>query len=503
MQLGKIAFRVDVSGQIGTGHFMRCLTLAEVLKKQGVHICFISRNLPMHLSEMLITKDIELIPLSVNSDAESIDELAHASWLGASQDQDAKATLKSISGQVYDWMIVDHYALDVRWESIVRPNVKKIMVIDDLADRQHDCDILLDQNYYADMQLRYNGKVPAHCQLLLGPNYALLREEFRALREQVQVRNGEVKKVLVFFGGVDVNNYTLGAIEALAEIDVVFQVDVVIGAQHPFKKLIESACASHGYICHLQTPHMAKLMAEADLAIGAGGTATWERCCLGLPTLTLCTAKNQRKQVFDAAIAGFLYAPKVGRNLVEDIKLHLDALLDNPSLINFISNSSIQLLDGKGLSRVSRVILPGSIEIKKITRDHSKNIFKWRNNPKIRGVSKSSDPISWEAHQKWFDAALLDSSRELLIGEIDGLPIGVVRFDMQGGVAEISIYLVPESGYEGHGKSLLLASEQWLKTNYPEIKKIDANVLGENEPSKKLFLGSNYSIKMIGFQKDL
>jgi UDP-2,4-diacetamido-2,4,6-trideoxy-beta-L-altropyranose hydrolase len=499
----RVAFRTDASTQIGTGHFMRCLTLAEELKKQDAHICFISRNLPLHLIEMLNKKGIELIALRAHDNSGSVDELAHSSWLCVSQAQDAKATVKGLSGQVYDWMIVDHYALDVRWESIVRPNVKKIMVIDDLADRRHDCDILLDQNYYADMQTRYNGKVSSHCQLLLGPNYALLREEFRALRQQVKVRNGKIKKVLVFFGGVDADNYTFQAIEALAELNAGLQVDVVIGAQHPFKEMIENACVKHGYVCHVQTPYMAKLMADADLAIGAGGTATWERCCLGLPTLTLCLAENQRKQIADAAETGVLYAPKVDSDLTDTLQLHIKTLLANPALIKLISNSAMKLVDGKGTFRVANSMAHGFIKIRHATQDDSISIFEWRNHPKIRNISRKSGSISWDEHQKWLDAVLADTSRHLLIGSINNLKVGVVRFDVVGVIAEVSIYLVPDASVIGQGKNLLLASETWLKVNHPEILKINANVLGGNEASNKLFFSTSYNIEMTSFKKDL
>jgi UDP-2,4-diacetamido-2,4,6-trideoxy-beta-L-altropyranose hydrolase len=350
----KIAFRTDASSQIGTGHFMRCLTLAEELKKQSDGICFISRNLPLHLSEMLEVKEIKHIHLVDNGIADSIDELDHASWLGVSQAQDAKATVKALSGHVYDWIIVDHYALDVRWESIVRPNVKNIMVIDDLADRHHDCDILLDQNYYADMQTRYNGKVPSHSQLLLGPSYALLRNEFRFLREQVKVRNGEVKKVLVFFGGVDESNYTLQAIEALAELNAGLKVDVVIGAQHPFKEMIEHACTNHSYVCHVQAPYMAKLMAEADVAIGAGGSASWERCCLGLPSLLVSLADNQiaiAKEL--SAIGACIY---IGKKDEVSLKKLLTQFIANQELTKKISENAFSVVDGLGVHRVIKEI---------------------------------------------------------------------------------------------------------------------------------------------------
>lgn len=301
-----IAFRVDASNHMGTGHFMRCLTLADELKKHGAQIRFISRNLPAHLIDMLAEKCIKYLSLNLDDAKEAVDELAHASWLGTSQARDAQATLQALADQTWDWIVVDHYSLDKRWESVVRANCKKLMVIDDLADRQHDCDVLLDQNYYADMQTRYVSKVPTHCQLLLGPQFALLREEFRRLREKVKVRTGNVKKILVFFGGVDADNYTSLAIQALAELNITPQVNVVIGSQHPNREQIQQACISHGFICHVQTTRMAELMAEADLAIGGGGTAIWERCAMGLPSIVVVMAENQSKASIDLDAFGVL-----------------------------------------------------------------------------------------------------------------------------------------------------------------------------------------------------
>ncbi|MBU3585140.1 UDP-2,4-diacetamido-2,4,6-trideoxy-beta-L-altropyranose hydrolase [Polynucleobacter sp. AM-26B4] len=346
-----VAFRADASTQIGTGHFMRCLTLAEELKNQGANALFLSRNLPLYLSDMLVAKEIEYIPLNNDDITNSIDELAHARWLAVSQAQDAKATVRALSGRNFDWIIVDHYALDFRWESIVRPNVKKIMVIDDLADRSHDCDILLDQNCYLNMQTRYNGKVPVQCQLLLGPHYAILREEFRAVREQIKIRNGDVKKILVFFGGVDQRNYTLKTMAALAAMDVDVSVDVVIGAQHPFVDLIKDACANYGFICHVQTISMAKLMMEADLAIGAGGSASWERCCLGLPAIIVAFAENQIEIASGLASVGACdYL--LGELSTSYIQERVRRFLMSPASLQLMSCKAHSLVDGWGAKRV-------------------------------------------------------------------------------------------------------------------------------------------------------
>jgi UDP-2,4-diacetamido-2,4,6-trideoxy-beta-L-altropyranose hydrolase len=349
----KIAFRTDASSQIGTGHFMRCLTLADALKKMGSKIRFLSRNLPPHLSNMLGANGMEHVPLNTDASQEDCDELAHARWLGTSQTHDAQATIHALADHLWDWVVVDHYALDERWESAIRATVKKLMVIDDLADRLHACDLLLDQNFYLDMQTRYTGKVPVDCELLLGPSYALLREEFSKLRAQLKTRTGEVTRILVFFGGVDTDNCTSAAIEALVAMNSDRHIDVVIGEMHPNREQIQNTCMAHGYECHVQTMHMAELMARADLAIGAGGSASWERCCLGLPALLVALAENQIDiaQALDS-ISACVY---IGTKMVVDtstIQGALIKLFDAPAQIQIISRHSLSLVDGLGVRRV-------------------------------------------------------------------------------------------------------------------------------------------------------
>lgn len=354
----RIAIRVDASSQIGTGHFMRCLTLADALKQRGAQISFISRQLPQYLKDMLTEREHEFIPLNSSLSEVTTGDLAHTHWLGTSQHADAQASIQVLSGHIWDWLVVDHYALDARWESALRQTTKNILVIDDIADRQHDCDVLLDQNFYANMNNRYTDMVPAHCQLLLGPRYALLREEFQQLREQVKLRKGPVKRVLVFFGGVDIDNFTGRAIEALENIGIeALHVDVVIGAQHPHREQIESACAKHQFDCHVQTNRIAKLMAAADLAIGASGSATWEHCCLGLPALTVSLADNQTEIAKSLGLLGA--AQYIGSKDIASVAVIHKAILDllqNRSQVEVLSEKAYSLVDGLGVDRLCGVL---------------------------------------------------------------------------------------------------------------------------------------------------
>ena len=292
----KAVIRVDASSQIGSGHVMRCLSLAAQLQKEyDAQVCFIMRQLAGNLFSLVKDKGYSVLPLPAEQTEQKL--AGYEKWLTVPVEQDAKETIVELRtiGTV-DLLVVDSYAIDVTWENTVRPYVKKIMVIDDLANREHDCDLLLDQNLYEDMHTRYNHLVPSHCQLYLGPKYALLRDEFYKARKTIRQRNGTIQNILVFYGGVDATNETMKALRALEKIrnaDSV-TVNVIVGINNPSKGEIEQCCMMHSnwhYYC--QVSNMAMFMNEADLMLGAGGSTTWERCFLQLPALVTAVAENQ------------------------------------------------------------------------------------------------------------------------------------------------------------------------------------------------------------------
>lgn len=501
-----IAVRVDASERIGTGHFMRCLTLADALKERGSQIRFICRQLPEHFIEMLAAKGYGYFPLTSIPDRAAADDLFHSSWLGTSQYADAQDTLRALSDRSWHWLIVDHYALDSRWESIVHQNVHpkapKILVIDDLADRKHDCDVLLDQNFYLDIESRYTGKVAAHCRLLLGPRYALLREEFRLVRKSTCPRTGPVKRILIFFGGIDRNNHTGTAMAAIAQLNIPgLEVDVVIGVQHPCRQQIERECVRYGFHCHVQTMRMAELMAKADLAIGAGGSASWERCCLGLPALAIRTADNQDKLIADSMASGLVYAPDMEENIDTLLPVHIKILQEYDYLRYVLSCNGMETVDGLGAMRVIEHMGINSVEVRVATQDDSDKIFEWRNHPQIRAVSREGNLISREEHQLWFKSVLCNPDRVLLIGQHNGSPLGVVRFDVQRNMAEVSIYLIPGTHHPRQGSLLLKSAEEWLIANRPHVSGIRANVVGGNIPSERLFSGGGYLVESTWYSK--
>lgn len=500
----RIAFRVDASTQIGTGHFMRCLTLADTLCQRGATVHFIARYLPDYFELMLADRKMPCTRIGSAKDPAASGGLEHAVWLGTTQEVDAAQSRTALGDMPWDWLIVDHYALDATWERAVRTRVRKIVAIDDIADRIHDCDVLIDQNFHEDATARYRELVPEHCRLLLGPSFAMLRSEFREARKSMGARFGHAKRVLIFFGGMDQENYTGQVLEALHRLSLAgMVVDVVIGKQHPYLRLIQEVCLEDGWHCHVQTDRMGQLMSAADLAIGAGGVAVWERCCVGLPSFVIPTAQNQEEQVFNLASRGVVYAPALLNKSADEISGHVRALLGNSCLLRAFSNAGTDLVDGEGVLRIANRLLGSQIRMRRATQDDSHNIFTWRNTFEIRSVSRNQDLISWQDHQAWFAAVLSSEARYLLIGELSGHSLGVVRFDVLNVVAEVSIYLTPEMQGQGWGGDLLRSAEAWLVHNVRSVRYLKAVVLGENERSMRLFTRTGYSFEQAQFIKEI
>jgi RimJ/RimL family protein N-acetyltransferase len=246
---------------------------------------------------------------------------------------------------------------------------------------------------------------------------------------------------------------------------------------------------------------MAQLMAAADLAIGAGGTATWERCSVGLPCVTVAVASNQVQLVQDAADLGIIYAPEIGGRDVDALARHLRSLLENPSLLSHMSKKSLEAVDVYGARRVACSMRILSVCVRVAGPDDLKNLYEWRNNPFVRMGSRSIDAIEWSAHVEWFESVKSCPDRLLLIGEERGSPVGVVRFDITKDAAEVSVYLTPGNSGRSLGFDLLAAAEYWLSENRKDVQFLDAEVLGENVPSRRLFSKARYAVNKTSYRK--
>lgn len=359
-----VLIRTDASFQIGTGHVMRCLTLADQLLSKGCNVEFICRPLPGNLCSYIENKGFKVHRLSVPSATDYRTVLRHGHWLGVHWKTDAHETIQVLDdfknrGYEIDWLIVDHYALDRNWESCLQTYVKKIMVIDDLADRFHQCDILLDQNFFGDHCNRYKQLVPRDCKTLLGPKYALLRSDFVKFRKRIVIRN-RVRRVLVFLGGSDPSNETvkaLNSIKLLNRPDLIYH--IVVGSSNPQKDVIQEMCESLPNVYyHCQISNMAELMSNADLAIGACGVATWERCCLGLPSLVITVANNQEAIANYVAQAGAIIHLGVASEVTVDrIVQSMNRIIDDSEALSKMSVAGMKLVDGLGTKRVVTEVL--------------------------------------------------------------------------------------------------------------------------------------------------
>ena len=336
-----VTFRVDSSSKIGLGHIMRCMALADELKRNGCRITFICRSLEGNIIDSIQHKVVVLPNNNFQSDENSL------RYLDLFQKQDATETISSLPLNT-DLLVVDSYLLNMEWHQELRNYTKKIMVIDDLADRNFDCDLLLNQNL-GFQEKDYRGKVPNNCKLLLGSNYALLRSEFSEKRKQALIKRqytSKVKNILVSVGGSDINNVTY---DILQELDYRFNVVVVLGKASPHNELIKHYAKDKNIKVIINANNMAELMLDADLAIGAGGSTSWERCCLGLPTLLYVLAENQMAISESLEDIG---AVKIIRNLQQD----LQSFIDKPDLLTNISINAKSACDGLGSTRVGEYV---------------------------------------------------------------------------------------------------------------------------------------------------
>ena len=362
----RVAFRTDASLQIGSGHVMRCLTLADALKARGAECHFISREHPGHLLEVIRQRGhaVTALPAGKPSSAradDSVQQPAHAAWLGCDWSTDARQTGAILASLQPDWLVVDHYALDQRWEEVVAPHYRKLLVIDDLADRPHRCDLLLDQNLGRQPE-HYAQWVPAYCQVLTGPQYALLRPEFVALRPySLQRRQAQpaLRQLLITMGGVDQPNATGQVLQALktCALPADCSITVVMGLTAPWLQSVRELVAQMPWSTEVvvNVSDMAQRMADSDLAIGAAGSTSWERCCLGLPTLMVVLAENQQlgAQALDAAHAARLIG--VVSDIVTQLPLAACELIDSACQMR-MSLAASAITDGQGVDRILKAI---------------------------------------------------------------------------------------------------------------------------------------------------
>jgi UDP-2,4-diacetamido-2,4,6-trideoxy-beta-L-altropyranose hydrolase len=485
----KCVLRVDASDAIGSGHLSRCLALAEALRADGAQTLFLCRDHPGHGGERVRAAGhaLRLLPLGT-SPARQERELAHAGWLGVSWQEDARACADAIAdafGGPADWLVVDHYALDERWEQALRAQARRILAIDDIADRRHAADALLDQNLVEEMHTRYRERVADGTVQLLGPRFALLARGYAAAHLAARVRTGPVRRVCAFFGG--------GAAGALGEDFLAafgakprgYELDLVL----PFGADPASMSPPRGARLHANLPSLAPLLEQAYLAVGGAGVNSWERLCLGVPAVVLALADNQRGGAEAMARQGLVrYLGPVAEVSAEALVAAVDAI--SAEALEQMSRRGLGLVDGLGAARVAAYLAAGAhtpLHARPVRLHDEALLLEWANDAEARAQAFHRTQIGAEEHARWLRARLDSDGCRLFIVETGaGLPVGQVRFERRESDWVISYSIDAALRGRGLGGRVLATGLEALCALEPEAR-VSGLVKHGNAASRRVF----------------
>lgn len=482
----RIAIRADASAEIGIGHVRRCGALAQALAALGHEVLFVCQDLGLQIRPML-------------DDGWRLATMAETVKPGEAGD--ARAFCDVVRGFDPDWVVVDHYRLSNIWHRYIRQELgSKLLVIDDLADRDLEPDLLIDHNWDADHRAKYAGRLKPGVALLGGPKFALLGPAYA--RAPRYTFHEAVRSIGVFMGGADAPNASSLTLDAIARTSLTVPVEVVTTIANPnLQALCERISRRAHTSVSIGLEDMTAFYARHDLQIGAAGGATWERFCIGAPTILLGYAENHFRVLRPLAQLGVakVLDRKMSINSLEQVIR--DTCADT-ALRQQLAESSRDLVDGLGAERVALIMTRDKMSIRPAGAKDSRTVHGWRNDERIRAVSRSKESIAFKEHDTWFQRTVEQPERHLLIGEVGTRPIGVVRFDRQAdGEFEVSIYLDPDLSGCGLGSRLLALGEVFLLGAQGGPVAIVAETMSDNASSQRLFTGSGYRFDRNLFRK--
>ena len=476
----RLLIRTDASQVIGVGHLMRCLALAEGWRARGGLVTFLAACQLETLNARLIKSGFELEHLKAEP--------------GSLADLDL--TRKTAARIGADWIVLDGYHFSADYQRLVRDGDIRVFVIDDYSHADHyTADIILNQNLHATEAI-YNAREP-HTKLLLGTRYTLLRSEFQEWIGWSREVRTPARKILVTLGGSDTRRETRLVLDALKQVDLPnLEADVVVGSgQSPqpgeISQILDGFDGSIRF--HENVNNMPELMANADIAVAAGGTTTWERALLGLPTLVGVLAANQVELAEDSERTG------IGKNLgsfhaltASSLATEIRRLMLDTSARQQMASQGPEIVDGRGVDRVLLKMDASLLQTRPVEAKDCRTIWEWANEPLTRAASFSSDAIPWEKHVAWFTARLNHPACLFLIAtDSQEQPIGQVRFDIDGSNAMISVAMDIRVRGLGYGQELIRIGIQKLFRDFP-VTHVNAFIRTDNRVSQATFFKAGF-----------
>lgn len=474
----QVAFRVEASARIGTGHLMRCLTLADALSRQGAVCHFLARDWgPLRALVQSRGHQTVALPAWSSGAGPVADPEAppHVDWLGGPWQEDAEQTRLQLARIGASWLVVDHYALTAAWERAVRPATRHLMVIDDLADRPHDCDLLLDANAHPEPVQRYRHRVNPAARCLFGPRYALLRDEFLQARK-AQPPFAQRRSLFIGFGGADADNLTLRSVRAAASLCAAgIPCDVVVGASYPYLDSLRQALAVPAHAStrlHVATDQVAQCMGQARMAVCGGGVSTWERMCMGLPSLVMAAADNQVEALRHLQDRGWIRLLGRASEVSDAMLAHeIQAFWQSSEALASMAGQGVAVVDGQGARRVVAEMqafgprAAGAVSgdaqrpvfLAPLRERHLERLTAWKNDAGLaHQIAAHPAHFSGSEVGAWMQRNAADPD-QLFLGiftRADAAVIGLARLmfiDWVSGVAELGIF-IGESTARGQGQ---------------------------------------------------
>lgn len=464
-----IVFRCDSSFEIGTGHIVRCLVLAHQLQQLGLKSHFICRNLPGHIGERIQANGFDLTLIEA-------------------QESDHKAIL-SLKPR---WLVVDHYQLDESWEKPFESLVP-VFAIDDLLDRRHSCQVLLDQNFHVDAEARYRSLTTPQTRLLLGPQFALMKPP--APRDSGFDFTKSRKQVLVFFGGADPSGETLRFVQALQNHTTSHFFQIVVTGSHKMIDQVRGLQNGSQYQILISPPNWPELLRQCDYYFGSGGTVTWERMAAGLPGGVVSIADNQTSIAEDLDRAGYQTFFGLHTQIdYQDALKKIEALLQDAATLRKMSEQGTQLVRPFPFTLIREIFEPvgkQNLQLKVATAEQARFLFELRNDPQTRQMFRSTEAVEWETHVHWLDKKLIEPKSRLYIAFAKGQPCGQFRVDPSG---ETSVAVAPAFRGQGLSAEIIREGCALYAAEFQPSHPLTAMIKSSNTPSIRSFEKAGFRI---------